>query len=327
MDTIGYLVVNFGGPRNLQEVEPFLKALLTDQDVVRTGMPQAVHNIFFRRVARKRAVQVVEQYREIGGGSPIYEDTEKVAKALSDRLHAPVVTFHRYLPLTHAETFKKLESLRVDEIHVFPMFPQFTYATTGSIAKLFYRSLSPSLLSKLRWVKSYPAHPAFVSLMQRRIRAFLSLYQIKEEEVVLLFSAHGVPRKFIETGDVYQAECNASFQAIMEGFPRALGKLAFQSKFGPGEWIRPYTIDVCEGILGWHEGREHVLFIPISFTSDHVETLFEIEKEYLPVVLDQGLKAYRLPAFNQGMDWVEVIETILKDSVSSNTPMLVRWFK
>lgn len=324
---VGYLIVNFGGPRTLGEVEPFLRALLTDQDVVRTGMPQVVHNVFFGRIAKKRAVQVSHQYSEIGGNSPIFEDTEAVAKALSEELGAEVITFHRYLPITHKEAFKRIEELRADEIRVFPMFPQFTYATTGSIAKLLYKCLTPKTITKLRWVKSYPTHPAFIQLMQRRIQSFLTTYKLKEEETILLFSAHGLPRKFIETGDLYEAECNASFQKIMEGFPRILGKLAYQSKFGPDEWLRPYTIDVCEGIRGWHEGREHVIFVPISFTSDHVETLFEVEKEYLPVILDQGLKAYRLPAFNRDLDWVKAIHAIIQDSPSVNTPMLVRWFK
>lgn len=325
--TIAYLIVNFGGPRTLKEIEPFLKSLLTDQDVVRTGMPQLIHNALFSRIAKKRAIQVSSQYAEIGGGSPIFEDTEAVAKALSLSLNAKVLTFHRYLPATHAETFSKIESLKEEEIRVFPMFPQFTYSTTGSIAKLLYQQLSSSTVAKLRWVKSYPTHPAFVRLMQQRIQAFLGANQLKDEEVILLFSAHGLPRKFIESGDLYESECIGSYQKIMEGFPGALGRLSYQSKFGPDEWIRPYTIDVCEGIRGWHEGREHVIFVPISFTSDHVETLFEVEKEYLPVILDQGLKAYRLPAFNRGADWIQAIQTILQDSVSVNTPMLIRWFK
>lgn len=322
-----YLIVNFGGPRTLTEIEPFLRALLSDQDVVRSGMPQLIHNVFFGKIAKKRALKITDQYAEIGGRSPIFEDTEAIAFSLRTRLQAEVITFHRYLPSTHAETFEKLESLQADEIIVFPMFPQFTYATTGSIARLFYKELPSSLMTKLRWVKSYPTHPAFVHLVQKRIEHFLTINQLKQEEVVLLFSAHGLPLKFVENGDLYEIECNGSFQKIMAAFPKALGRLAYQSKFGPGEWLRPYTIEVCEEIRGWHEGREHVLFVPISFTSDHIETLFEIEKEYLPVIVDQGLKAYRLPAFNRDEDWIEAIQKILEDSVSVTTPMLVRWFK
>jgi len=323
---IGYLLVNFGGPRTLSEVEPFLRSLLTDQDVVRTGMPQVFHNFLFGRVAKKRALKVSQDYAEIGGGSPIFEDTEEVAKSLSARLQAPVLTFHRYLPATHAQSLSIIENFDGDEIFVFPMFPQFTYATTGSIARYFLKMLSPLAVNKLRWIKSYPTHPAFIRLMQHLIREFMQEQQLKEEETILLFSAHGLPKKFVETGDLYEAECNASFHKVMEVFPNILGRLSFQSKFGPGEWLQPYTIDVCEGIRGWHEGRENVIFIPISFTSDHIETLFEIEREYLPIIVDQGLKAFRLPAFNRRVEWIIAIEEILRDEVPVNTPMLVRWY-
>lgn len=321
---IGYLIVNFGGPRSLREVEPFLCALLTDQDVVQTGMPQFFHNFFFQRIAKKRAEKVAHQYVEIGGRSPIFEDTEAVAKHLSGLLSRPVLTFHRYLPSTHAQALRAVQELPVDEIHVFPMFPQFTYATTGSIARLFCKHLPPETLNKLRWVKSYPSHPAFVSLIQNSIHTFLERSGLREEETILLFSAHGVPKKFIENGDLYEAECETSFKRVMEGFPKALGRLSYQSQFGPGEWLRPYTVDVCEGILGWNEGREHLIFVPISFTSDHIETLFEIEKEYVPIIENQGLKGYRLPAFNQNGEWIRAIAQILSEFTPLHTSMLVR---
>src|SRR5690606_11465904 len=99
----------------------------------------------------------------------------------------------------------------------------------------------------------------------------------------------------------------------MKAFPQALGRLAFQSKFGPGEWIKPYTIDVCESILSWKEDKSHVLFIPLSFTSDHLETLFEIEEDYVPVVKNQGLDAYRVPALTRDPHWIDAIETILQE--------------
>jgi protoporphyrin/coproporphyrin ferrochelatase len=322
---IGYLLVNFGGPRALSEVEPFLQALLTDRDVIRTAMPQTLHNFIFKRVAKKRASKVSEDYAEIGGGSPIFEDTEAVAEALRRHFNAPVLTFHRYLTSTHKKSLEAIVNLKVDEIRVFPMFPQFTYATTGSIARFFHKSLPQSITAKLKWIKSYPTHSAFIRLTQKSIQNFLNDNSLEEENTILLFSAHGVPQSFIEAGDLYEGECLASFQKVMEAFPKILGKLAYQSKFGPGEWLKPYTVDVCEGIRGWHESRENLVFVPISFTSDHIETLFEIEKLYIPIIQDQGLKAYRLPAFNRSEDWIETICSIIQDTLPVNNSMLVRW--
>ncbi|MFZ0565445.1 MAG: ferrochelatase [Chlamydiales bacterium] len=321
MASIGYLIINFGGPRNLKEVEPFLYALLKDRDVIRTKWPQFFHNLLFRNVARRRGKKVSADYAAIGGGSPIYSDTEHIAQALSKRLKAPVLTFHRYLEATHETALQQIEALRVNEIHVFPMFPQFTYATTGSVARLLSNHLSSKVLNKLLWVKSYSAHPAFIQTMQQKIRNFMNEHHLKEEETLLLFSAHGLPKSFIESGDLYEYECRSSFAKIMSAFPSAAGQLVYQSKFGPGEWLKPYTQDVCETI---ETERKNIVFVPVSFTSDHIETLFEVEKLYMPILAKRGLNPYRVPAMNRQNEWLDAIEEILKDFNPVNTSMLIR---
>ena len=311
-----YLIVNFGGPRNLEEIPSFLEALLCDRDVIRTPFPPFFHNWFFKRVAKKRALKVREDYEKIGGRSPIYFDTEKLKELLCKRLNAPIYTFHRYLPSTHADSLKAISNEK--ELIVLPLFPQFCYATTGSIARFF------SSYTNLRWIKSYANHPAFIASYQRKIRDFLNEKELKEEDTLLLFSAHGVPRKFVDEGDPYEKECELSYEGVMQAFPKAKGKLSYQSKFGRGEWLRPYTDEACEKILSWHEGRSSVVFVPISFTSDHIETLFEIEKLYLPLIEERRLKAYRCPALNLEPYWIDALETILKTSPLSDQPPLIR---
>lgn len=312
------LLVNFGGPREIDEVESFLRELLCDRDVIRTWFPNFFHNWFFGRIARKRALKVSEDYEGIGGRSPIYFDTEALAAALSSRLQTTVHTFHRYLPATHAESLKQLET--TEEIKVLPLFPQFCYATTGSIA----RFLSPYLPHQLRWIKSYAGHPAFIRSYQKRIADFLIENELKEEETVLLFSAHGVPKKFVDEGDPYQSECQLSYSQVMKGFPKALGKLSYQSKFGRGEWLRPYTDETCEQVLDWHEGRKNVVVIPISFTSDHIETLFEIEKLYLPIIAAKGIRAYRCPSLNLEPYWIDALIEILQETDLYGSKTLIR---
>lgn len=301
-----YLIVNFGGPRNLEEIRPFLETLLCDRDVIRTSFPTFFHNWLFKKVAKKRALKVKEDYKKIGGRSPIYFDTEKLRELLQEKLQVPVYTFHRYLPATHPGSLEAISKEK--ELIVLPLFPQFSSATTGSIA----RFLSP--YPHLRWISSYASHPAFIGAYQRRIRDFLAEKGLQETQTLLLFSAHGVPKKFVDEGDVYEKECNLSFASVMQGFPQAKGRLCYQSKFGRGEWLRPYTNEACESILDWHEGRTNIVFIPISFTSDHIETLFEIEELYLPIIGKKGLNAYRCPALNLESYWVEALQNILQTS-------------
>lgn len=316
------LIVNFGGPRNLDEVFPFLRALLTDQDVVRTGMPQWIQNRLFGRIAKKRAVKVSKEYLSMGGASPIYADTEAVAQAV--KFDGPILTFHRYLPATHADFCAAIEALEADQITLFPMFPQFTYATTGSIARWFERHLSPKTCAKMRWIKSYPTHPDFTRAHQAAIQEAIEERDFREEALCLIFSAHGTPQKFIETGDLYFDECQASFAAIAAGFPKAISKLSFQSKFGPGEWLRPYTADLCEEVDQWCEKRSDFLFVPISFTSDHIETLCEIENDYISILKEKGYRAHRVPALNRRADWIEAIEQIIDGPTYCSNQMLVR---
>ena len=322
---MAYLFVNFGGPRHLDEIAPFLKELLTDRDVIRTSWPKWLHNYFFRRIAQKRALKIRPDYEMIGGKSPIYFDTENLAIAFQKKISAApqVLTFHRYLPSTHSEALKNIEKCESEMIRVIPLFPQFSYATTGSIARFFQTHLSPSTLQKLQWIRSFATHPAFILTFQRRIREFLEQKKIAEEECILLFSAHGLPRSFITSGDSYELECQHSFEAIRQAFPKAISQLAYQSKFGRGEWLKPYTNEVCEEILSWSEGRKHVIILPLSFLSDHIETLYEIETLYLPILQRQGLESHRCPALNLENYWIENLLEIVTTSPTSKTEDLI----
>jgi len=303
-----YLLVNFGGPRDSEEIAPFLTELLTDRDVIRTRFPDWLHHWFFGRIARKRALRIQADYERIGY-SPIHRDTETLRDLLEKKLEAPVFAFHRYLPNTHAESLRKIEECAQEEICTLPLFPQFCFGTTGSVARFFKKRLSPKTLLKLRWIRSYPSHPSFIEAWQNHIRRFLEEQRLAEKETAFLFSAHGVPRDFIEEGDPYETECIRSYEEILARFPKAVGRLSFQSKFGKGEWLRPYTDDECKRVSSWIQGKKQVVVVPITFTSDHIETLFEIEELYLPLIR-QTHPAFRCPALNCAPDWVAALAEI-----------------
>jgi ferrochelatase len=323
-DADAYLVVNFGGPRSLEEIYPFLTSLLTDAEVVRTKLPYCLHRYFFKKIAKRRAKRIEGDYLKMGGSSPIFGDTEAVKELLEKILKKTVITYHRYLPITHKATFDCLERLEAERIIVFPMFPQFSYATTGSIAKQLTYHLTTKTVQKLSWIRSYADHPDFISLFAKRIKETLTRKNMNEEKTILLFSAHGLPQSFVEEGDPYLIECQYSFSAISALFPRLLCRLAFQSKFGPGVWLQPSTEDLCKNIYSWCQQREHVVIVPLSFTSDHIETLVEIEDQYIPLITQQGLTAERLEAFNRGEDWINVIKNIILHSMTTTTKMCQR---
>lgn len=314
-----YLLVNFGGPRHLGEIEEFLIALLNDQEVIRTPFPPWIHRLLFTRVAKKRSKRIEHDYATIGGKSPIFEDTEAIAKQLSGLLDEEVITFHRYLPKTHSAFIKKMLHV-TDEIRVFPLFPQFSYATTGSIALWFHRHLPRAIVNRMWWVKSYAAHCSYISVFENCLREFLAKQGLKEEECLLLFSAHGLPQRFIDAGDVYEKECRQTFQQLSQLFPHAVSHLSFQSQFGKEEWIRPYTSEFCSQL----DTKRKVVVVPLSFTSDHIETLYEVEQQYLPLIREKGAVALRCPALNLRPDWIEAIAQIMKEKEGTSTQMLLR---
>jgi len=214
------LLVNFGGPRSLEEIPAFLTSLLTDQEVIRTGFPPWLHRQIFTRVAKKRSLTVSEDYAKIGGKSPIFEDTEALASALSEKLGMRVITFHRYLPSTHAAFIKRVEATS-GELIVLPLFPQFSYATTGSIALFLAQRLDSR---RMRWVASYATHPSYIAAMQSQLK------EHSRGDETFIYSAHGLPKSFIETGDPYQRQCLQTFEAIKKGFPEADHLICYQSQ-------------------------------------------------------------------------------------------------
>lgn len=320
MDFDGIVLVNFGGPRNLHEVESFLKELLCDQDVVRTNFPQLIHKLLFRQIAKKRSVRVKEDYEGIGGKSPIYEDTERLKRHLESVYKLPVMTFHRYLPALHKEFLEIINKSKLNNLLVFPLFPQFSFATTGSCARFFESNICARVLETMSWIPSYETHPAFIQAYKKNIERLLEEKGLKEEDVCLLYSCHGVPRKFICFQDPYEKQCERSMKALKVFFPKADHMLAYQSKFGKGLWLKPYTSDLVEEI-SWLK-KKIVLFIPLSFTSDHIETLFEIEEQYLKPLSEKGIEAYRVNAIHEDFSWVE--DLLSNSSTYVSNAMLVR---
>lgn len=280
------ILVSFGGPRSLKEVRPFLRELLCDQEMVRTPLPRWLHCALFSCIANRRAPSLAKKYRLIGGKSPIAYDTEKLARGLSQ----DVLPFYRYLPATHSAFLEKLTAYSNEkELVAVTLYPQYSITTTGSAKQWIKHHAPPHLFSKIRWIDSYATHPAFVQGWVKQIRFLLEKEGIDEAHATLLFSAHSLPQSVIAQGDPYQTECTASYQAVAQAFPKAHTLLAYQSRPSRGRWLGPSTESICRTA----PLRPHVLIIPIAFTTDHIETLYEIEYEYFPLLKERGLIPHR----------------------------------
>ncbi|EPP34557.1 ferrochelatase [Chlamydia ibidis] len=314
-----YLLANFGGPRHQKDVENFLVSLLTDSCVTGNFLPPSLHKKLFSFIARRRSPKVTLQYLHIGGKSPIYQDTECLAKQLEDRLLCPVIPFHRYLPDTHETTLQSLSRLEENrQIIGVPMFPHFTYAVTGSIVKFFHTHAKKHNIS---WIAQFGNHPSYISVMVKHIQQFLLTHEISNKDCCLLFSAHGLPLRYIRNGDPYDMQCEKSFKSLINNLGDMESYLCYQSKFGPGKWLQPSTKHICKTL---HTKKRNIIIIPFGFISDHIETLYEIEEEYLPILDKRGYRALRLPAIYSSPLWIDYLIRIITGSPITSYHNLIK---
>ncbi|WP_213318717.1 ferrochelatase [Chlamydiifrater volucris] len=306
-----YVLANFGGPRSLDEVEPFLTSLLTDPDVTGKILSEKLTKKLFTWIAKKRTPKVIPQYEAIGGFSPIASDTLKMAHQLQRTFQTPVIPFHRYLPSTHQETLSHLRDSTNQEVIGIPLFPHFTYCVTGSIIKFLSRHL-PNI--KWRWITNFGSHSSFIQTWISHLKEFFKKNKIPEDDCVLLFSFHGIPESMSKKGDPYASQCLESFGILRKAFPFSTTMLSFQSRFGPFKWLMPYTQKVCQTLIS---PKKHVAIVPLGFISDHLETLFEIENEYLPTLRERGYKAHRVPAIFESQHWMPALHAIVQTSTQT----------
>src|SRR3989338_1834955 len=291
----GILLLDFGGPDSLSAVRPFLQNLFSDRFIL--PFPVLIRKPLAWWIAKKRTPEVSHQYAEIGGKSPLPEQTRALAVHLEYTLKekvksVPVYYGMRYWHPLIKETWEKILADGVTDLTVIPLFPQFSYATTGSV----FRELDKAQKKygegkiKISKVEHWYQHPKFTNVWLEAIRTGLKKFS-NAEGAHLFFSAHSLPVKWVieKYNDPYPEQIRESVEkiiALMEW--KGPWHLAFQSKMGPVEWLGPATIELSKDLA--KQGMKKVLFVPISFVSDHIETLFELEKWVIPEAKQWGLE-------------------------------------
>lgn len=313
----GVVFMNMGGPSEPEETGAFLKRLFADSDIIDLGFKGPVRDWIGQMIATRRTPKVQEQYAEIGG-SPIRRWTEhqaeRVCRQLDERRpesapHKPYVAFRYADPLTET-ALQQMASDGVEHAVAFSQFPQWSCTTAGSSMNELWRDVRRLGLERtFKWsiIDRWPLHPGFIAAVTERVEQAL-LQQFDEsvrDKVVLVFSAHSIPMKVVEKGDQYTPEVAASVKAVMArlserveqkqlpGLTRAPQHiLAWQSKVGPLPWMVPSTEAVIKQ-YGKSGGSKALLLVPIAFTSDHIETLYEIGIEYKEEAEEAGIHHVR----------------------------------
>lgn len=283
------LLLNMGGPNNLSEVEVFLNNMFNDKRII--AAPKPIRAMIAKFITWKRKDEAKENYAHLGGKSPIIAHTQNLVSKLSASLSVNVEMVMRYTPPYAHDVLKRLGEF--DEIYAIPLYPHFSSTTTlSSFDDLFKAHQELGLKAKIKTIDRYYANRDYNNAIVTRIREALGVDDPADFELV--FSAHGLPKKIIEKGDLYQKHIRANVyharRALLEaGLHFHKTHLAYQSRLGPLEWIRPYLEDKLRSL-----GKRKVIIYPIAFTVDNSETEFELEVEYREKAEQMGFSDYRV---------------------------------
>ncbi|KAK8161582.1 ferrochelatase [Phyllosticta citrichinensis] len=331
--------MNMGGPSTLDEVGDFLKRLFSDGDLIPLGRLQNYLGTF---ISTRRTPKIQKQYAEIGGGSPIRKWSEYQAEEMCKILdkispatapHKPYVAFRYANPLTE-EMYQRLFDDgfgrgRGGRAVAFTQYPQYSCSTTGSSLNELWKwrgrlegrraNEGQEAEGGIVWsvIDRWPVHPGLVEAFAQNIEATLKEYPAEtRDQVVLLFSAHSLPMSVVNRGDPYPAEVAATVYAVMQrlGMKNPY-RLVWQSQVGPSAWLGAQTSDTVNGYI--KKGQKDMVLVPIAFTSDHIETLYEVDKEIIGEAEEAGGNVKRAESLNGSPVFIQALADIAKAHLES----------
>ena len=322
---VGIVLFQLGGPDSLDAVEPFLLNLFLDPDIIPLGPLGIFRKPIAKLISSRRAIPVAGKYAEIGRRSPIGLLTERqrvrLLAAVSPQIDAVAVTAMRYWhPLT-AEAVEELRKAQpLDDIVLLPLYPHFSYATTLSSLKEWRRVYGPpDARAKEHTIGQFYDHPLYIQAVVQRIGSMLRQFP-ESWRIHLVFSAHGLPMSLVEKGDPYPKQIEKTVRLVCElgaklhyGWPK-IHLLCYQSRVGPSKWLEPSLPTTLERF--GHEGVKEVLIVPISFVTEHIETLHEINIEAREEAEKLGIDTFRMmPALGDSPLFIAALKDLVLRAV------------
>jgi protoporphyrin/coproporphyrin ferrochelatase len=296
---IAVVLFQLGGPDSQEAVEPFLYNLFCDPDIINFPGSFLARKPLAKLISTTRSRTVRQKYAEIGGGSPIRRLTEQQGRALEAALrpHIParVVVAMRYWHPNTIEAISALEAGPFDELILLPLYPHYSFATTGSSLKEWNRFYKPT--TPVHLIDHFFDHPDYLAGIVERTNSVLRQLP-RPDDVHLVFSAHGLPMALVAKGDPYPQHIAATVKLVCElgAWPNP-HTLCFQSRVGPQKWLQPPLTATIEKLA--HDGVRRMLVIPISFLTEHIETLHEINIEAREQAESLGIRDFHMmPALN-----------------------------
>jgi len=331
----GILLVNLGGPDSIDAVRPFLFNLFSDRDIIRLG-PAFLQKPLAYLISILRYKKTESFYRLIGSRSPIRELTEAQAVALEEAINESEisdngsrVTDHgsfflkvyfgmRYWHPLIEEVFPKIHDEGIRRLIVLGLYPQYSIATTGSsVSKV--RKVAGRYPVEIFDIPSWYDNPLYIDAIVDHIKKGLESFDSSLptphsslDNVRVLFSAHSLPVKFIDEGDPYLEQIKGTIREITRKID-ITWDLSFQSRSGPVRWLEPSTDAMIKELAG--KGIKNLLVVPISFVSDHIETLYEIDIVYKEMASRLGMRLERMQSLNASPLFISALKDIVLKGV------------
>ena len=324
------MLFQLGGPDSLKAVEPFLLNLFLDPDIIPLGPFGLLRRPIAKLISSRRSIPVAGRYAQIGRRSPIETLTERqrlrLVEAVSPYMNPVAVVAMRYW---HPFTAEAVDTLRkagaLDEIVLLPLYPHYSYATTLSSLKEWRRAADLAKWGQSaggppeRTINNFHDHPLYIQALVQRIGSVLRQFA-DSSRIHLVFSAHGLPMSLVEKGDPYPKQIAETVRLACElgvqqypGWPRT-HLLCYQSRVGPAKWLQPPLTGTIER-LG-HEGVKEMLVVPISFVTEHIETLHEINIEAREEASKLGIEKFRMmPAVGDSPLFIAALKDLVLRAV------------
>jgi len=312
---IAIILFNLGGPDSLEAVEPFLRNLFGDPAILR--LPSLIRRPLARFIARRRAPKARAIYAKIGGASPILGQTEAQARALEEALGKGdggehewrgYVCMRYWHPMTEA-VVRSVRKFAPDRVVLLPLYPQFSTTTTASSFAAW--DAAARFAAPTTRIESYPVEPGFIAASVELVKQGLAEAGPGPRHV--LFSAHGLPERVIKAGDPYQKQVEQTAQAIADAIGGLDWSVCYQSRVGPLKWIGPSTESEI-GRAGADQTK--VVLYPLSFVSEHSETLVELDIDYRHLAAKLGVPTYvRVPAVGTHPLFIEGLARLVRDAL------------
>ena len=318
------ILLNLGAPESLDDIKPFLSNLFNDPDIIDLPMGKILRPILAWNITRKRLPESMQIYEKIGGGSPLRRLSQKQAEALESKLSENgdfkvYIAMRYWYPFTETAV-EELIAEGIKKVILLPLYPQYSITSTGSSLHEFERVIKKRRDAGIEFklIHDYHDFPSYIDALTEKIREGVAKFNgIGDDDLHLLFSAHGVPVSVIEKGDPYEKQVRATVDlAVAKLENRNPHSISFQSRVTKVEWLGPATDKIIPK-LG-KNGVKNLLVIPVAFVNDHSETLFELGVFNRDLATKAGIERYEvMPALNDSPKFISALKELVHQGMES----------